>query len=207
MILAHSSVLHDALCDVTDLSRGKQNGRAMNRAIPNINTSRLALRALRPEDFDRYAEIWATPDAVHSLAGAERNRRAAWEAFLRNAGHWQMTGFGQWAVVEQRSRELIGEIGFFYGTQSVDAELDSLPEVGWLLVPEAQGNGLAVEAARAAHDWFDRVIPSKLMVRVPAVEKRSLDLAEMLGYAPVREMDHGAQAVIVMRRDGPSGRR
>ena len=76
----------------------------MIRSVPTINTSRLALRAMRAEDFDRYAEIWAMPEVVRNITGEPRDRRRAWEAFLRNAGHWQITGFGQWAVIEQSSR-------------------------------------------------------------------------------------------------------
>ena len=42
------------------------------------------------------------------------------------------------AVVEQRSREMIGQMGFFYGSQPLDEDIDSYPQAGWLLVPQAQ---------------------------------------------------------------------
>ena len=35
----------------------------MIRSTPMINTARLTLCAMRPEDFDRFAEIWASPVA------------------------------------------------------------------------------------------------------------------------------------------------
>ena len=85
----------------------------MIRAIPNINTARLSLRAMRSEDFDRYAEIWAMRDVVYHILPEPRDRRAAWESFLCNAGHWQMAGFGQWAVIEQKTRQMVGQAGFF----------------------------------------------------------------------------------------------
>lgn len=179
----------------------------MIRSIPNINTSRLALRAMRPEDFDRYAEIWALPDVVRNIGGVPRERRQAWESFLRNAGHWQMTGFGQWAVVEQRSRAMIGQVGFFYGSEPVAEDFDTFPEAGWLLVPEAQGNGFAIEAARAAHDWFDRVIPGKLVARVAAANTPSLRLADQLGYRELRRLEGAGEPLILLRRDGPPGGR
>ena len=64
----------------------------MIRSTPNINTSRLALRGMRPEDFDRYAEIWSMPDVVRNIGGAPWDRRRAWESFLRNAGRQPVTG-------------------------------------------------------------------------------------------------------------------
>ncbi len=179
----------------------------MIRSTPNINTSRLALRGMRPEDFDRYAEIWSMPDVVRNIGGAPWDRRRAWESFLRNAGHWQMPGFGQWAVVDLRSRTMIGQVGFFYGSQELGDDFDSFPQAGWLLVPEAQGNGFALEAARAAHDWFDRVIPGKLVARISGGNAPSLRLADQLGYREIRRIDDPDGDLVLLRRDGPPGNR
>ena len=179
----------------------------MIRSIPNINTVRLALRPMRPEDFDRYAEIWAMPDVVRNIGGVPWDRRRAWESFLRNAGHWQMTGFGQWAVVEQRSRVMIGQMGFFYSSQPLGEEFDSYPQAGWVLMPQAQGNGFAIEAAKAAHDWFDRVIPGKLVAQITAGNTPSLGIARQLGYREISRIEDAGEEVILLRRDGPPGLR
>ena len=177
----------------------------MIRSIPTINTARLALRAMRPEDFDRYAEIWDEPRAMRNLAGPGSGRRRAWEAFLRDAGHWQMTGFGQWAVIEQRSRRMIRQAGFFYGATPLGEEFDSFAQAGWLMVPEADGSGMAVEAVQAAHDWFDRVIPGRLVARVPAACNASCALARRLGYVEKARAEN--EATLLLRRDGPPGAR
>jgi RimJ/RimL family protein N-acetyltransferase len=85
---------------------------------------------MRPEDFDRFAEIWANPQVVRQI-GPPKSRAEAWEAFLRNAGHWQMTRFGQWAINDQASRKMVGQTGF------------SLRRGGWgmilMLVPRPGG--------------------------------------------------------------------
>lgn len=175
----------------------------MIRSIPNINTARLTLRAMRPEDFDRFAEIWAMPDVVRNVGGKPWSRGRAWESFLRNAGHWQMAGFGQWAVIEQRTRQMIGQTGFFFGARALGEDFDPYPEAGWILVPEVQGRGLGQEAAQAAHDWFDRVIPGPLVVRVSPDNTPSLKLAADLGYDAMREASYDGESAVLLRRNGP----
>ena len=117
----------------------------MIRSTPTLNTSRVTLRAMRPEDFDRFAAICAMPNALRPVSGRPWPRRLAWEAFLRNAGHWQMTGFGQWAVVDQKSRTIVGQTGFYFDSEVVDEEFDAYPQVGWLMLADCAGNGLALQ--------------------------------------------------------------
>ena len=179
----------------------------MNRSIPTMNTARLTLGAMRPEDFDRYAEIWAMPDVVRHISGEPVSRGKAWDSFLRIAGHWQMTGFGQWAVTEQASRRMIGQTGFFFGARALGEDFDGFPEAGWIIAPEAQGMGYGTEAALAAHDWFDRVIPGPLVAMVAPGHVVSLRLAERLGYRDLRRAKFDGRPVLLLRRDGPGGRR
>lgn len=178
----------------------------MIRSIPIINTARLSLSGMRPEDFDRFAEIWAMPEVTRHLGGVAWSRGRAWESFLRNAGHWQMTGFGQWAVIEQKSRRMIGQTGFFFGARNLGEEFDAYPEARWVLDPDAQGQGYGFEAAAAAHDWFDRVIPGKLVAKVAEADAPSLKLAARLGYAPMGTVRIGADSVQLLRRNGPPAR-
>lgn len=178
----------------------------MNRSIPTINTARLTLSGYRPEDFDRFAQIWAMPDVVRHIGGVPWTRGRAWEAFLRNAGHWQMAGFGQWAVVEQRTRQMVGQTGFFFGARALGNDFDVFPEAGWVLAPEAQGRGFGIEATKAAHDWFDRVIPGPLVAKVAEGNAASCRLADHLGYRVMRQVDLDDDSVLLLRRDGPPQR-
>lgn len=175
----------------------------MIRSIPIINTARLSLSGMRPEDFDRFAEIWAMPEVARHEGGGGWSRGRAWESFLRNAGHWQMTGFGQWAVVEQKTRRMIGHTGFFFGVRQLGEDFDAFPEAGWVLDPASQGLGYGFEAAAAAHDWFDRVIPGPLVARVAETDAAALKLAARLGYRPMRAVEIDGESVQLLRRTGP----
>lgn len=169
----------------------------MNRTIPVINTARLTLRPMRMPDFDRYAEIQAQP------ACGGRDRAGAWDLFLRNAGQWQMLGFGQWAVTEAASRRMIGLVGF---SQADSAGAGTPPEAGWHLAEGVRGRGYGPEAAQAAHDWFDRVIPGPLTCCVTVCDARSQHLARRLGYEAGDAVTRGGAQAVLLRRDRPPQR-
>lgn len=175
----------------------------MSRTIPTINTSRLTLRAMRAEDFRRFAEIWATPEVVKHISGEPRTKAHSWDVFLRNAGHWQISGFGQWAVQPHGQTQMAGQAGFFFGSRGLGEDFDPFPEAGWVLAPEAQGQGLGMDAVQAAHDWFDRVIAGRTVCIITPQNEASLRIAKALGYMPLRETEMGGDTVRLMTRKGP----
>ncbi|MGJ8628355.1 MAG: GNAT family N-acetyltransferase [Sulfitobacter sp.] len=175
----------------------------MSRTIPTINTARITLRAMRAEDFGRFAEIWAMPEVVTHIGGEPRPKSRSWDAFLRNAGHWQITGFGQWAIQVHGQKSMAGQTGFFFGTRSLGEDFDPYPEAGWVLEPGSHGMGLGLEAARAAHDWFDRVIAGRTVCMINFDNAGSLKIAAALGYVPLRETEFEGDVVQLMTRKGP----
>ena len=175
----------------------------MSRTIPTINTHRLTLRGMRAEDFRRYADIWSMPEVVRQIGGTPWPRSKAWAAFLRNAGHWQITGFGQWAVHQHGQGDMSGQVGFFYGKRDLGEDFDDFPEAGWVLTPDATGRGLGTEAAHAAHDWFDRVVTGRLVCMVAPEHATSLRVAEGLGYVALREAEYEGRPVQLLARKGP----
>ncbi|TMM54301.1 GNAT family N-acetyltransferase [Sulfitobacter sabulilitoris] len=175
----------------------------MSRTIPTINTHRLTLRGMRPEDFRRFASIWEMPEVVEQIGGEPWPRSKAWAAFLRNAGHWQITGFGQWAIQLHGQGQMSGQVGFFYGKRDLGEDFDAFPEAGWVLTPDAHGSGLGTEAAVAAHDWFDRVVTGRLVCMIAPDHRVSLRVAERLGYEPLRDTEHEGAPVRLMVRKNP----
>jgi RimJ/RimL family protein N-acetyltransferase len=175
----------------------------MSRTIPTINTPSLTLRGMRAEDFKRFAEIWAMPDVVTHIGGKPWPRARSWDAFLRNAGHWQITGFGQWAIQIHGSGDMAGQAGFFYGSRGLGDDFDPYPEAGWVLAPEYQGAGLGRDAAGAAHDWFDRVVALRSVCMITPDNAASMRVAETLGYTPLRDVEVEGETVTLMTRKGP----
>ena len=175
----------------------------MSRSIPTINTHRLTLRGMRSEDFNRFAEIWANPEVVQFIDAEPWPRSKAWAAFLRQAGHWQITGFGQWAITRHRAPEMSGQVGFFFAKRDLGADFDDAPEAGWVLAPDAHGQGYGMEAVSAAHDWFDRVVTGRLVCLIDPRNTRSVQIAEAMGYKVLREATLDGETVTLYERNSP----
>lgn len=175
----------------------------MLRTIPTINTPRVTLRGMRTEDFTRFADIWAKPEVVSHVGGKPWPKSRSWDSFLRNAGHWQITGFGQWAVQIHGHSQMSGQTGFFYGSRGLGEDFDPFPETGWVLDPQFQGQGFGIDAATAAHDWFDRVVAARSVCMIAPDNEGSLKIAQTLGYVALRETLIEGEPVVLMTRKGP----
>lgn len=174
------------------------------RVVPTINTPRLRLRAMRPEDFPRYAEIWSDPEVVRYIGGEPWAEHEAWTSFLRNIGQWQLTGFGQWAIEHRDTNRMIGQVGFFTGGRGFGVDFDSFPEAGWALDSEYHGHGFGSEAAIAAHDWFDRIVTGPLVAVLDIDNLAARAIATNLGYRLLEQRGFKGSVVELVRRKGPA---
>jgi RimJ/RimL family protein N-acetyltransferase len=120
-------------------------------AIPELETERLLLRAWRESDFEAYARICANPEVMRFLGGKAYTRLEAWRHMAYIVGHWQLRGFGHWAVEERASGAFVGRIGV------QDPEGWPGFEIGWTIAKECWGRGYATEGARRvlAHVFTD----------------------------------------------------
>ena len=142
---------------------------------PVIQTERLTLRPIALEDFPRWAEMMADPEAARFLGGAQP-AATAWRGFMTMAGAWSLTGVSMFSVVERDSGLWLGRIGPWRPHDWPGTE------VGWGLHPEAQGKGYGLEAATAAIDYaFDVLGWSEVIHCIDPDNLPSIRLAERVG--------------------------
>ncbi|WP_454718138.1 GNAT family N-acetyltransferase [Caulobacter segnis] len=118
---------------------------------PTLETERLILRPPADVDLDPWVTLMADAQAARFIGGVQP-RALVWRGMASMAGSWALHGFGMFSVIEKASGDWIGRIGPW--------RPDGWPgdEVGWGLLPSAQGKGYAVEAATATMDWaFDHL--------------------------------------------------
>ena len=112
--------------------------------VPVIETERLRLRALGPEDVAPITAFYASDRS--RFVGGLMTAEESWRALAVEIGHWTLRGYGRFAVVEKTSGRLAGVIGPW------SPEGWPEPEIGWDLMEGFEGQGYATEAGRAALD-------------------------------------------------------
>lgn len=161
--------------------------------VPEITTERLLLRAFRQSDFEAYAAMVADPEVVRYLAdGKTLSRIDAWRQMAMFAGHWELRGFGVWAVEERATGKFIGRIGCF------DPEGWPAFEIAYTLARHAWGKGYATEAARAALHYAHTTLGKRNVASVINSEnKGSIAVATGLGATLSESVPfYGATALI-----------
>ncbi len=129
--------------------------------IPTLTTDRLFFRALHERDLDAYAGMMADPEVTRFLGdGQPLTRVDAWRQMAMLLGHWQLRGFGLWAVEERATGAFVGRIGCF--------EPEGWPEfeVGYVLARHAWGKGYAREGAAAALAYARETLGRRTVVSV-----------------------------------------
>ena len=80
---------------------------------PVIETARLTLRPQAMEDFPRWAEMMADPEASKFIGGPQP-AEAAWRGFMTMAGAWSLTGVAMFSLIERESGLWLGREGQTY---------------------------------------------------------------------------------------------
>lgn len=141
---------------------------------PTLETERLILRPTAMEDFPRWAESMAHESA--RFIGGPQTSEAAWRGFMTMAGAWALTGVSMFSMIDKASGLWMGRIGPW--------RPEGWPgnEVGYGVHPEAQGKGLAYEAAVAAMDYaFDVLDWPDVIHCIDPANAASQALARRLG--------------------------
>lgn len=166
---------------------------------PSIETERLLLRPWREEDLDPYAEICADPAVMRYIgSGRTVERDEAWRQIATFIGHWQLRGYGLWAVERREDSRFIGRVGLW--------QPEGWPglENGWLLGRAHWGHGYATEAGAAAEQfaWTQLGAPEVISLIAPG-NQASRRVAERLGMQIARADKLGASEVLVYRKLRP----
>ena len=143
------------------------------------------MRSFRESDIDEYAAMSADAEVMRFIGtGVTQTRSEAWRSMAYFIGHWELRGFGMWAVEHRKSGELIGRVGFI--------EPEGWPgfELGWLLARAHWGNGYALEAARAALRYARETLGrDRVISLIRPGNARSIKLATTLGGVHREEID------------------
>ena len=149
-----------------------------------LATVRLLLRPFQASDIGTYAAMCADPEVMRYVGDrGPLSQEDAWRQLAMLVGHWQLRGFGMWAVEERATGAFLGRVGLHYP--------DGWPgrEVAWALSRAYWGRGFAFEAATAAleHAFMTLDWPRAISLIDPR-NARSISLARRLGEQYERDV-------------------
>ena len=105
------------------------------------------------------------------------------------------------AVVAADTGAFVGEVGFADYRRDLQPSIHGTPEIGWALMPAAQGRGIATEAVRAAVAWGDGAFadPRTVCIIDPG-NLPSLRVAEKLGYRAILQTVYKGDPTLLLER-------
>lgn len=144
--------------------------------IPELETDRLRLRAWQESDIEAYIEMCADEEVMRHLTGKPMTRQEAWRHAAYIIGHWQLRGYGHWALEHKETGQFVGRLGFFN-----PADWPGF-EIGWAISRPFWRQGLAEEGARRALVYaFEDMGREELISVINPENTASIALAEKLG--------------------------
>lgn len=155
-----------------------------------LRTDRLAGTALAEADWPDYRALLLDPRVSATIGGvrAEAEIRARFDADLR---HWREHGFGQWAW-----RTPDGAYAGRGGLRHYQVEGgDDVVELGYSVVADRWGRGLATEIARASLAFgFAELGLEHIHAFVFEGNVASVRVLEKCGFEPAGPMTHAGHA-------------
>ena len=114
-----------------------------------IETQRLIMREMKPDDFSALYAILSDPETMRFYpAPFDENKVRNW--IVRNQQRYRTDGFGLWTVVLKETGEVIGDCGITM--QLIHGQM--LPEIGYHIHKNHQRRGYASEAAKSCMEYI-----------------------------------------------------
>ena len=163
-------------------------------------TERLTLAPAAVSDYDDLRALWGDADFVRHIFPAPLTGEEVWFRLLRDIGHWEALGHGNWTARLTETGEYVGSLGVLDFHRDLQPPFDA-PELGWGVHPRFQGKGLAFEALSAALAWCDDTLNApRTVCMISPDNEPSLALARRAGFAPYAGATYKGEAVTLLER-------
>jgi RimJ/RimL family protein N-acetyltransferase len=168
-------------------------------ARDRVETERLICERLRGDHAPELLRLLSDPRVARTLfATAEPPSEAEMlEQLATKLTHWERFGFGLWLLRDRATGEMVGRGGLQH---TFVAGCDEV-EVGWAIVPERWGQGLATEMAHAAVDaaFHELRLPEIVAFTLPD-NIASRRVMEKTGFSYERRIVHVGLPHVLYRR-------
>jgi RimJ/RimL family protein N-acetyltransferase len=171
-------------------------------ARERVTTARLVCERIRPDHATELERLMCDPLVARTIFvdGLPPDQRTLAAMLARNIGHWEEHGFGIWMLRDREDGQMVGRGGLQHTIVNSRDEV----EVGWAIVPERWGQGLATELAEAsvAIAFDDLAQPEIVAFTLPhnLASRRVMDKS---GFTFEAEIVHNGLDHVLYRRRRP----
>ncbi|MDP9375059.1 MAG: GNAT family N-acetyltransferase [Chloroflexota bacterium] len=163
------------------------------QSIEKLHTDHLIAERPRAEDFGalsrmhRDRRVMATLAPAGHPAGGILTEEETWQFLRRNLDHWGRHGYGLWMWCDRADGRFVGRGGLRGTHVGGNDEV----ELGYALMPEYWGRGLATELARASLTvGFEHLGLPDLVCFTLTTNRASQRVMEKAGFSYEREIVH-----------------
>jgi RimJ/RimL family protein N-acetyltransferase len=157
----------------------------MHSEVPErLESPRLVLRMLRDDDWRILHDYYSDAECTRYTLGRVLTEGESWRTLAAMVGHWQLRGYGPYALESKANGELLGISGLWYPYDFPEREIK------WGLLRRHWHQGYASEAARAVLHMALKVYPAKPPISfIDARNAGSIRVAAALGATLERETE------------------
>ena len=157
----------------------------MDYLIPEkIETQRLVLRTFKEDDWIDLHQLYSDPKCTQYTIQRTLTEGESWRTMAGMIGHWQLRGYGPYAVEEKSTGKVLGPVGLWYPNDWPE------PEIKWAISRAFWGQGYASEAARAVKQMAANYVQEiSLISLIYSENERSIKLATALGAKFEKEIE------------------
>lgn len=169
-------------------------------SLPILTTERMILTPVGLSDYEDLQILWRDDSFTKAITGRALSAEEVWFRLLRDMGHWQALGHGNWAMRLKDTKAYVGSVGVLDYHRDMTPAFDA-HELGWGVGGAFQGLGLAREGLDAALHWADTALKAeRTQCMISPDNTPSLKLAERVGYVPYAETHYNGHAVTLLER-------
>jgi RimJ/RimL family protein N-acetyltransferase len=167
----------------------------MKYLIPErVETRRLILRRFKGDDWVDLHQLYSDPECTRYTFQRALTEGESWRTMATMIGHWQIRGYGPYAVEDKNTGKVMGTVGLWYPYDWPE------PEIKWAIFRVYWGRGYASEAARAVKKIAADCMPeTSLISLIFSDNEASIKLAEAIGAKFEKEIEFRGQIAQIFR--------
>jgi RimJ/RimL family protein N-acetyltransferase len=167
----------------------------MSYLIPETaETERLILRRFKDKDWIDLHQLYSDPLCTRYTIQRTLTEGESWRTMATMIGHWQIRGYGPYALEDKATGKVMGPVGLWYPNDWPE------PEIKWALSREYWGLGYASEAARMVKQIAaESMSELSLISLILPGNKESINLAKAIGAKFEKEIEFRGQVAFIFR--------